>query len=84
MPWTTLPDGSVKIDVRPYILAMRDLLHNGADPKKRDEILTALQRWVHDAMLNDESRSLAHEVVVAFAAPEIFTASCGSTRATKR
>lgn len=70
MGWTTLPDGTAKLDVRLFIEEMEGELRHGADEATRARILAALRRWQEDEMLDAPSRARARLLAREFEPPE--------------
>lgn len=66
MGWTTLPDGTAKIDVRAFIEEMERELRRGTDEMSRDRIIATLCRWQSDAMLDQQSRARARALAMEF------------------
>ena len=66
MGWTTVPDGTARIDVRVFIAEMERELRRGTDETSRDRILATLCRWESDAMLDHPSRAWARALAAEF------------------
>ena len=64
MGWTTLPDGTSKLDVRPFLGQMEDQLPHGTAGMRQARILATLRRWQSDAMLDRPSRALARALAM--------------------
>ena len=70
MGWTTLPDGTAKLDVRLSIGEMEGELRRRADEATRARILATLRRWQEDEMLDPLSRARAWTLAREFDPPE--------------
>lgn len=70
MGWTTLPDGTAKLDVRSFIERMEGELRRGADEARCARILATLWRWQGDEMLDPSSRARARTLAREFDPPE--------------
>jgi hypothetical protein len=66
MAWSTLPDGTAKVNVRPFIARMEGELRGGANEASRARVLATLQRWQWDDMLDEPSRAHARRLAMEF------------------